>query len=195
MLIGEVPERSKGADCKSVGYAFEGPNPSLSNMPPYTRGLFYFWELTMFYDSGLSFECQRCRYCCSSEPGYVFLSEKDIENASEALSIPKEEFLALYTRDVDYGLYYMVSLKEKDNYDCIFLSDNGCSIYKGRPLQCRTYPFWPSIVENRANWESEKKSCPGIGKGCIVSKEQIDEMLQQGNKNIPFVKMKKKKHI
>ena len=125
MLIGEVPERSKGADCKSVGYAFEGPNPSLSNMPPYTRGLFYCLELTMFYDSGLSFECQRCRYCCSSEPGYVFLSEKDIENASEALSIPKEEFLALYTRDVDYGLYYMVSLKEKDNYDCIFLSDKG----------------------------------------------------------------------
>jgi hypothetical protein len=26
---GEVPEWSKGADCKSVGYAFEGSNPSL----------------------------------------------------------------------------------------------------------------------------------------------------------------------
>ena len=26
---GEVPERSKGADCKSVGSAFEGSNPSL----------------------------------------------------------------------------------------------------------------------------------------------------------------------
>ena len=30
MFDGEVPERSKGADCKSVGSAFEGPNPSLS---------------------------------------------------------------------------------------------------------------------------------------------------------------------
>ena len=26
---GEVPERSKGTDCKSVGVAFEGSNPSL----------------------------------------------------------------------------------------------------------------------------------------------------------------------
>ena len=26
---GEIPERSKGADCKSVGSAFEGSNPSL----------------------------------------------------------------------------------------------------------------------------------------------------------------------
>ena len=31
-----------------------------------------------FYEKGLAFECQGCGYCCSSEPGYVFLSEKDI---------------------------------------------------------------------------------------------------------------------
>ena len=28
---GEVPERPKGTDCKSVGDAFEGSNPSLTN--------------------------------------------------------------------------------------------------------------------------------------------------------------------
>ena len=30
--IGEVPERSNGADCKSVGEAFGGSNPSLPTM-------------------------------------------------------------------------------------------------------------------------------------------------------------------
>ena len=30
ITFGEFPEWSKGADCKSVGSAFEGPNPSLS---------------------------------------------------------------------------------------------------------------------------------------------------------------------
>ena len=105
----------------------------------------------------------------------------------------KEEFLSLYTRDVDYGLYYLVSLKEKDNYDCIFLGENGCSIYEGRPLQCRTYPFWPSIVESRGNWESEKNSCPGIGKGTVVDKKTILEMLDKTKNNVPYVKMKKKK--
>lgn len=147
----------------------------------------------MFYNSGLCFQCQRCRYCCSSEPGYVFLSEKDIENASRVLGVSTEEFLSLYTRDVDYGLYYLVSLKEKDNYDCIFLGENGCSIYEGRPIQCRTYPFWPSIVESRENWESEKRSCPGIGKGPIINKDTIEELLEKGRENIPYVKMKKKK--
>ena len=29
ILFGEVPEWSKGTDCKSVGSAFEGSNPSL----------------------------------------------------------------------------------------------------------------------------------------------------------------------
>ena len=30
--IGGVPERSKGSDCKSDGYAFEGSNPSPTTM-------------------------------------------------------------------------------------------------------------------------------------------------------------------
>jgi hypothetical protein len=30
--FGEVPERSKGADCKSAGSAFGGSNPPLSTM-------------------------------------------------------------------------------------------------------------------------------------------------------------------
>ncbi len=37
---GEVPERPKGADCKSVGYTFEGSNPSLPKSGPLKGGLF-----------------------------------------------------------------------------------------------------------------------------------------------------------
>ena len=32
LIIGEVPEWPKGADCKSAGDAFEGSNPSLSTI-------------------------------------------------------------------------------------------------------------------------------------------------------------------
>ena len=141
----------------------------------------------MFYDDGLCFECQRCLYCCSQEPGYVFLSEKDIENGSQVLGLSKEEFIAIYCRYVDFGNYSMVSLKEKDNYDCIFLTKNGCSIYEGRPSQCRTYPFWESIVESRVNWESEGKSCPGIGKGRKISRKEIEKELEKGRTNVPYM--------
>jgi hypothetical protein len=37
-----------------------------------------------------------------------------------------------------------------------------------KPVQCRLYPFWPELVENRANWEAERTMCPGIGKGGLV---------------------------
>lgn len=147
----------------------------------------------MFYSKGLSFECQRCLYCCSAEPGYVFLSEYDIDRAASYLGLPRDQFIGIYCRYVDYGQYYMVSLKEKDNYDCEFLTKNGCSIYEGRPEQCRTYPFWDSIMENQKNWESEGKSCPGIGKGCKIPKEIIEENLKKNRENIPYIVMKKAK--
>ena len=80
-----------------------------------------------------------------------------------------------------------LAVKEKDNYDCIFLTKNGCSIYEGRPSQCRTYPFWESIVESRANWESEGKSCPGIGKGRKISRKEIEKELEKGRTNVPYM--------
>ena len=59
------------------------------------------------------------------------------------------------------------------NYNCVFLTDEGCSIYPVRPLQCRTYPFWPYLLEDRAILEAEKASCPGIGEGELHSAGEI----------------------
>ena len=47
-------------------------------------------------------------------------------------------------------------LKRKDDGACTFLNPIGqCSIYDVRPIQCRTYPFWPSILKNKQTWEEE----------------------------------------
>ena len=47
-------------------------------------------------------------------------------------------------------------LKRKDDAACIFLNPIGqCNIYDVRPIQCRTYPFWPSILKNKQTWEEE----------------------------------------
>ena len=50
-----------------------------------------------------------------------------------------------------------------------------------------------AFIENKENWESEKRSCPGIGKGPIINKDTIQELLDKGKENVPYVKMKKKK--
>lgn len=127
-----------------------------------------------FYENGLRFECQRCLYCCSAEPGYVYLSREDIISGANATALSPRDFISVYCRVIDFGTFSMVSLKEKENYDCIFLTKDGCSIYQSRPLQCRTYPFWPSVIESRESWEREGRSCPGIGKGKALPREEIE---------------------
>lgn len=137
-----------------------------------------------FYDNGLHFECQKCLYCCSTEPGYVFLRESDLLRLSSSFNISQDEFILKYTRFVDYGEYYLVSLKERENYDCIFLSKNGCLVYQNRPVQCSTYPFWKEVLESKSSWNREGEYCPGIGKGGILSKEEIDGELKKNDEEL-----------
>ena len=131
-----------------------------------------------FYKDGLRFECQRCLYCCSGEPGYVYLTRSDIIELSSSLGVSPEAFISIYCRIIDFGSFSMVSLRERSDYDCIFLTQEGCSVYDARPEQCRTYPFWASVMESKESWEKEGQSCPGIGKGKIIPKKEIDKRLR-----------------
>lgn len=130
-----------------------------------------------FYENGLKFECQQCRYCCSVEPGFVFLTDEEVENIASYLALEKEKFIDTFCRKVGNDYFYRISLIEKPNNDCIFLTEKGCSIYPVRPQQCKTYPFWSSIVESQESWDNEAKYCPGINKGKIHSKEEIQKYL------------------
>jgi len=132
-----------------------------------------------FYDDGLQFECTRCSYCCRHEPGYVFLSENDLDAMVKDLKISEKEFVEKYCTKVDIGFFNRLSLIEKENHDWIFWSEKGCAVYKSRPLQCRSYPFWTQVVESKEAWVEESRSCPGIGKGKVHSKENIDEWLDK----------------
>lgn len=135
-------------------------------------------EISLFYDSGLRFQCQMCRYCCSAEPGYVYLSEEEIQGIAQYLSLPIDQFMKIYCRAVDFGDSWMISLREKADYDCIFLSEKGCGIYPVRPKQCMNYPFWPSIMESEENWKEEAMHCPGIGQGDIILGDEIRRRLE-----------------
>lgn len=75
------------------------------------------------------------------------------------------------------GSISYVSLVERENYDCVFLTQQGCMVYEARPVQCATYPFWASILVDRGSWERESENCPGIGKGPTHGKEKIDMAL------------------
>lgn len=137
-----------------------------------------------FYKDGLRFECIRCSRCCRGEPGFVFLSHRDLVQLCRHFEKPRNDFLDTYCRSVDVVGIKRVSLKEKPNYDCIFWEGDtdghgGCSVYEARPTQCRSYPFWASNVGDRRDWEYTGLHCPGIGRGPIHSRREIDRWLRR----------------
>jgi len=130
-----------------------------------------------FYENGLHFECKRCSKCCRLTPGYVFLSEADIEPLLSALNVSRQDFLRLYCRRVHFGIAQRLSLKEKPNVDCIFWEGGGCSVYAARPLQCRSFPFWSSCLSSAAEWDFHARQCPGMGEGRLHPREEIEAWL------------------
>lgn len=121
----------------------------------------------------LDFSCQRCSNCCRLEPGAVFLTQEDADNISKSLGLSLNDFLTKYCRELYKGDIPVVALKEKKNYDCI-LWNGGCSVYNARPVQCRTYPFWPYVVESKEYVDLEKRRCKGIGiKSDLALEEKI----------------------
>ena len=127
-----------------------------------------------FYAAGLRFSCKRCSSCCRYDSGFVFLSEKDLRKLAAALDMDKGRFVKTYCRWVSgrEGVESL-SLKEKSNKDCV-LWDSGCSVYGFRPLQCSSFPFWPSILSSSESWEIAAVSCPGMNMGDLHTQEAIE---------------------
>lgn len=126
-----------------------------------------------WHKDGLRFECQRCGGCCGGAPGVVWLSKKEIKDISAYLGISQEQFAENYLRIINGR----ASLLEYGNGDCV-MYDNGCKIYENRPRQCKTFPFWKSNLMKRAEWEEQKKTCPGIDKGKLYSSSEIEDRLR-----------------
>jgi Fe-S-cluster containining protein len=131
-----------------------------------------------FYQNGLRFSCARCSACCRYESGFVFLSEDDLTSLVKALNLPRREVEGLYCTWIPSGAVDRLSLKEKPNFDCVFWN-GGCSVYESRPLQCRAFPFWDSILADAGAWERAAQDCPGIGRGAMHSFDEIAGALEQ----------------
>ncbi len=117
---------------------------------------------TRWYDRGLAFGCKGCGHCCSGPGGYVWVTEGEIKALAKALEMTAADFGKRYVRQAGLRL----ALVDGPGGDCVFLNDHKhCKLYAARPLQCRTYPWWPELVRSRKAWNAEKRHCPGIGTG------------------------------
>ncbi|MBC7927226.1 MAG: YkgJ family cysteine cluster protein [Bryobacteraceae bacterium] len=118
---------------------------------------------------GFRFECQPgCVKCCDRR-GYVYITENDLLRIAAFLGMTPAAFEAKYV----YRTTRQIRLRKPRHSECHFLRTDvtgrgGCDVHSVKPVQCRTYPFWPELVESRDLWELEACKCPGIGQGPLI---------------------------
>lgn len=106
----------------------------------------------------LRFRCTGCGNCCK-EP-LLPLTDNDVRMISEHTGDRPEEFVRWVDKDgidmddepegfisLRQGKRVMV-LRHNKGQGCHYLgSDNRCTIYEGRPLGCRIFPFDPTFAK------------------------------------------------
>lgn len=126
----------------------------------------------VWYAEGLAFECTGCGDCCTGAPGYVWVSDEEVDQLAAWLTLDRDVFVRRFVRKVGSRK----SLVEFASGDCVFLDPDTrrCRVYPVRPGQCRTWPFWDSNLKTPAAWEATCRSCPGAGNGPLVPLEEIE---------------------
>ena len=131
----------------------------------------------MFYQTEpVRFECTQCGQCCTGGGDYhVFVKRAEAERMRELLELGEDWFNRRYLRRLDSGELTIV-LGEDGR--CSFLDSTGrCRVYAARPMQCRTYPFWPEVLRSKASWKAESARCEGIDKGAVVPLAKLRQTL------------------
>jgi Fe-S-cluster containining protein len=120
-----------------------------------------------FEHNPLRFECTRCGACCTGGADeHVFLAEAEARAIGRHLGLSWRAFVRRYlSRTADGERVARMTGEGR----CVFLrADGGCGVYPVRPLQCRTYPFWPELVASGSAWRREARRCEGIERGARV---------------------------
>jgi uncharacterized protein len=105
-----------------------------------------------------AFACNRCGRCCTNGTGNVWIEAGEVAGLAAALGATPEAFLRLHVREIDGRL----TLLERDGRCSLLSGTNECSVYESRPTQCRSFPFWPSVLEGGEALERAREVCPGI---------------------------------
>ena len=123
-----------------------------------------------WYRDGLQFTCTQCGDCCTGAPGYVWVDDAEIAQMARFRGESVAEFGRQFLRRIGNR----ISLTERPGGDCVFWQAGvGCTVYEARPVQCRTWPFWPDNIESPEDWAQVVRVCPGSGQGQLFTVEQI----------------------
>ena len=117
----------------------------------------------------------RLRRLLHGHPGYVWVTNAEIQEMAAVVGLSVERFQQRYVREVGVRK----SLIELAGGDCIFFNSQTrrCEVYGARPRQCRTWPFWGSNLRSPAQWQLTREACPGCGQGRLYTLAEINHQL------------------
>jgi hypothetical protein len=128
----------------------------------------------------MRFSCQPgCTRCCTQK-GWVYLGAEDIRGLAAFLGMSARKFKSDYV----YSTRNHSRIRRRQG-TCPFLKPDGCSVHPVKPTQCRVFPFWPELIEDKKEFAETARWCPGIGKGNVVSVEKLKESARDMQKAYP----------
>ena len=138
---------------------------------------------------GVRFTCQPGCIACCDQSGFVYLTESDLVRAAKFTGMSPRAFEKKYV----YRTRHQMRLRKPPGRQCPFLvtedhpegARRGCGIHPAKPTQCRTFPFWPELVENPGAWKRTARFCPGIGKGDLIQIGDAMEIAEQQRRGYP----------
>ena len=108
----------------------------------------------------LRFHCTQCGVCCR-KPGCVFFNKEELESMASFLELRLEAFVSKF--DVKQSNSDFFSMEAKEGGTCPLLSeDNVCLVQPVKPQQCRSFPFWDELLDDKESWQRAASECEGI---------------------------------
>jgi Fe-S-cluster containining protein len=125
------------------------------------------------FSSELRFRClPGCGLCCRTYR--IPLSGSDLRRLEEVAD-PRACSTIVFADSPEVGEKLAFMETGKGESCCYLDGEERCSVYAHRPLYCRTYPLIRDTYEHLEL--SVDHTCPGVGEGDPVGKEQIEEAL------------------
>ncbi|MAE39319.1 MAG: YkgJ family cysteine cluster protein [Planctomycetota bacterium] len=118
------------------------------------------------------FGCQRSGRCCTFGEGHVWLEDGEVDALASVLGMEPAVFAARHVRQVPdpKSGHLRTSLRDDQGRCDLLEGTRECTVYEQRPVHCRTFPYWPSVLSDPGGFESARAVCPGIA---VVVPEEL----------------------